>query len=66
MKELFDVQVSKTESAIWMTFAFQMDRLASLKERQLGKTILYTDIGPMKRLSLRTDPNIILKKLSSK
>jgi transposase len=43
MKELFDVQVLKTESAIRMTFAFQMDRLESLKERQLGKTILYTD-----------------------
>lgn len=43
MKELFDVLVSKTETAIRLEFSFQMARLESLRERQLGKTVLYTD-----------------------
>lgn len=43
MKELFDVHVSASETAIRLTFAFNLTRLESLRERQLGKTILYTD-----------------------
>lgn len=37
------MQISKTETAIRLDFSFQMTRLESLRERQLGKTVLYTD-----------------------
>ncbi|MGN7381966.1 hypothetical protein [Paenibacillus sp. SAFN-117] len=47
------MQISKTETAIRLDFSFQMTRLESLRERQLGKTVLYT-------------PSITSKKLSNK